>query len=232
MTQDAVNEDGISGDQEGHGSDESTGVRLIYLDVLDAARDVLASEAVRARWSEQSALPAFTVAGLAGHLARGAFTVQTYLDAPPPDEKGTISAAEYWREANDPDIASPLNTGIRERGERQAEGGPERLLSSFDEVRSVLRDRLQREPADRRVAVFGGLPMALDDYLVTRIVETTIHSDDLAVSTGQEADLPPDAMALAAHNLLDVGLLRHGGLQILRALSRRERRSSDILRVF
>jgi hypothetical protein len=82
------------------------------------------------------------------------------------------------------------------------------------------------------VAVFGGLPMALDDYLVTRIVETTIHSDDLAVSTGQEADLPPDAMALAAHNLLDVGLLRHGGLQILRALSRRERRSSDILRVF
>jgi hypothetical protein len=74
--------------------------------------------------------------------------------------------------------------------------------------------------------------MRLDDYLVTRIVELAVHADDLATSVGLESSLPPAALAMAVHSLVDVVRVRHGDLAVLRALSRRERQTPELLRVF
>lgn len=56
------------------GSDERRGmsvaqVREVYLDVADAAAQLLAAPEVAARWEEPSALAEMSVRALAGHLA-------------------------------------------------------------------------------------------------------------------------------------------------------------------
>ena len=111
-------------------------------------------------------------------------------------------------------------------------GGYEALAARFEEELHHLKLRLAGEPEDRRIRVFKDLVLLLDDYLVTRIVELVVHSDDLAVSLGTATpDFPPEASALAIEVLVDVALLRHGDLGVLRALTRRERDDIEALRV-
>jgi Mycothiol maleylpyruvate isomerase N-terminal domain len=212
------------------------GARQTFLDTIPVARSVIASPEVAARWAEASALPELSVRGLAGHLARAVFTVETYLNAPIPPGSGSPSAVDYYLQAVEPagwsDLSSAFNVAIRRRAEDQAAGGREHLLAELDESSARLHDRLRAEPEERRVAVFGDQGMRLDDYLVTRIVELTIHTDDLAVSVGlAPPDLPAAAEQATIAVLLDVACRRHGNLAVLRALARRERDTVDALRV-
>jgi hypothetical protein len=74
--------------------------------------------------------------------------------------------------------------------------------------------------------------LTLDDYLVTRLIELLVHTDDLAVSVGLPSpDFPLAASRPAIAALVDVAILRHGDDAVLRALSRRERDAVDALRV-
>jgi hypothetical protein len=95
-----------------------------------------------------------------------------------------------------------------------------------------LKLRLAGEPEDRRIRVFKDLVLLLDDYLVTRIIELTVHTDDLAVSVGLPTpEFPASATALAIEALVDVAIPRNGDLAVLRALTRRERDEVEALRV-
>jgi uncharacterized protein (TIGR03083 family) len=205
-----------------------------FLTALAAARGVLASPEVARRWEGPSALAALTVRGLAGHLLRAPLALQSYLDAPEPAGE-PIQAPAYFPTvlAGATDLASPLNVLVRERGEQEARRGPAGVLAAWDEAATGLARRLADEPAGRKVAVFQGLVMRLDDYLVTRIVEVVVHADDLAVSVG----VPTPAWArpvadLAIDHLVACARHRHGDLAVLRALSRRERDRAEALRVF
>jgi hypothetical protein len=110
--------------------------------------------------------------------------------------------------------------------------GRDALLARLDEVMTRLRERLEVEPDDRLVEVFKGLVLLVDDYLLTRLVELTIHIDDLAVSVGIDTPvLPPLATDAAIGVLVDVGRLRHGDISVLRAMARRERDEMEALRV-
>lgn len=71
----------------------------------------------------------------------------------------------------------------------------------------------------------------LDDYLLTRVVELLVHADDLAVSVGQEIDLPGDASSVAFGVFVDLARARSGDLAVLRAFTRKERGDPDVLRV-
>jgi hypothetical protein len=207
-------------------------VRHLFLETLAKNRPLVASPEVGARWNEPSALPDFPVRGLAGHLVRAAVTVDSYLDRPEPQGGEPISAASYFANL-DSDIASPLNVGVRARGEEQAAGGHEALVAEFDRLSSRLEERLPREPDDRLVTVAGDAIMRLDEYLVTRLVELTIHADGLAVSVGLDCpSLPSGALDITLAALLSVARHRHGDLAVLRALSRRERTSGTVLPVF
>jgi PhnB protein len=206
--------------------------RHAFLGLLPAIRSVVASEAVAARWDEPSALPAFSVRGLAGHLVRAALTVDTYLDRPEPAGQDPISPAAYFANL-DADIASSLNAAIRRRGEELAAGGHDRLIAEFDRQTTRLNDRLAHESDGRVLTVGGNAVMRLDEYLVTRIVELTIHADDLTASVGSDSPtLPPAALNIAIETLVDIARSRHGDLAVLRGLSRRERDISNALRVF
>jgi len=78
-----------------------------------------------------------------------------------------------------------------------------------------------------------GWVLPLDEYLKTRLVETTVHFDDLRLSTGvTDGPLPAQAIEVAVDTLLEVARRRHGMAAVLTALARRERDVVQALRVF
>jgi hypothetical protein len=72
----------------------------------------------------------------------------------------------------------------------------------------------------------------LDEYLRTRLVELTVHIDDLALSLDVDPPVVPSAAyEVAIGVLVEVGRRRTSDLAVLRALTRRERDDVDALRV-
>lgn len=190
--------------------------------------------ALEERFEAPSALAEFSVRGLAGHLRRAMTVVETYLDQPVTgDGAEALSAAAYYAGMPaDRDPASDFNRAIRQRGLEAAPGRADDFPLEWADTAAQVISRLEREPADRLVQVYGGLVMALDDYLVTRLVELVVHADDLAVSLDVPAPaLTPAATGLVIATLVDVGRLRHGDTAVVRALTRRERDSVEALRV-
>lgn len=85
---------------------------------------------------------------------------------------------------------------------RQFGGAPAEVAAAFDaavdRMRSTLADAPDFAPDLRVPTRFG--PMLFSDYLVTRLVETVVHGDDLAAALAADLPqgLPPDRQALAA----------------------------------
>lgn len=208
-------------------------VRTAYLDSLRAARPLLASKELAARWEDESALPGFSVRGLAGHLVRAGQAPLFYLDnQPAPDPATVVDAPAYYRTVLDAMDATG-HAEVIERGEANATEGPAKLLTDHDAAIAALEERLPGIEPTQPISIFRDVPLGFDDYLVVRICEVVIHTDDLAVSLELDPpDPPPDAAALAIEHLVDVGRLWYGDRAVLMALSRRERDEVDALRIF
>lgn len=199
-----------------------------FLETGAVAARLLGSEATTARWDDPSALEGYTVGGLAGHLARGVLTVDTYLARPAPSpETATTDAAGYFVALvrdHDP-VESELHRAVRKRGRRAAADGPAALSAAVTDALQRLRPRLSDVDHDRPVAVRDDLCLPLDQYLRTRLVELVVHLDDLATSVGRPvaAGIPDAAYEVAAEVLVRLAVLREGGPAVVRSLARRER---------
>ena len=206
--------------------------RAAFLDAASSAVRLLERPELAERWQQDSVLPQFAVAALAGHLLRGMTTVEQYLDGPEPDG-ASISAARYFHTViRSADISDPAHQAIRGRGAEAAVGGPAALAGEARAALGRLSPRLAGMGAGRRLRVAGGLVMTLDEYLRTRVVELVIHADDLAASLDLELAPPrPDTCAIAIDVLVGVARIRHGDMAVLRALARRERDVVEALRV-
>jgi hypothetical protein len=206
-------------------------VREAYLSTAAAAVDLLGRREVGDQWEQPSALAEFTVRGLAGHLARAILQVEWFLDMEEP-ERPPISAVQYYAELTGvDDLASELNVGVRSRGEETAAGGWARLFLDSSNSLERLRERLPALDPARRVLAFGR-SLTIDEYLKTRLIELTVHIDDLALSVRVEPPPLPDAATTQAIAVLvGVARARHGDRAVLRALTRRERDASNALRV-
>jgi hypothetical protein len=101
------------------------------------------------------------------------------------------------------------------------------------EVHSVVRELpglLAAQPDDRLVSPPAG-PwfLRLDDFLVTRMMEIAVHSDDLACSVGLPTPELPDPVLDPVFELLSsLARRRHGAVALLRALSRAERAPATV----
>jgi hypothetical protein len=201
-----------------------------YLSAAATVAGLLRSPALAAAWTAPSALAEFRVSGLAGHLARGVFTVEKYLAAPVPDGGPTTGAAAYFvAVAGDPDLSSAANRQIRDRGELDAGTGPDDLAGRYDAALARLRAELPGIPPDRPVPMVAGHVLSLSDCLLTRLVELLVHADDLAVSVGVPAPAFDDEPAdLVVSVLARSARRRHGTAPVLRALARRERAAGPI----
>jgi hypothetical protein len=205
--------------------------REAFLEALDSAGEIMRDPEVGKRWADESCLPGFTIAGLTGHLLRAGTRVGVYLDQPEPDDE-PIPAPAYFAE-----ILKSLDASENQRiisdGVKDAEPGWGALIERHSVLAADLRHRLEAEPPGRKVGVFAGKVMLLDDYLETRIVELLVHTDDLATSIGADSPQPPPAAAeIAIPHLVSVARMMHGDRAVLMALSRRERDEVNALRVF
>lgn len=210
-------------------------IRSTFLEAAETARPLLAHPRVGDRWESPSALAEMTIGELAGHLVRATTSVRAYLDREKPmDHVETLDAPGYYLSISGlaDDIDSPLHRAIRDRASKEAEGGHVQLMARWDEAIGRLRSQLPAQPPGRRVAALKGRAIPLDEYLVTRLVELVVHSDDLAVSI--DGDFPgfaTEATDAVIGCLMEMARRRHGDRAVIGALTRRERDAAEALRV-
>ncbi|OAA23643.1 Mycothiol maleylpyruvate isomerase N-terminal domain-containing protein [Frankia sp. EI5c] len=121
-----------------------------------------------------------------------------------------------------------LNVGIRNLSVEFAAGGPDALAAQVEAAIRTTRDLLPAEPAGRLVR-WASSVLSLDDFLVTRILEIAVHSDDLAASVGiPTPELPTEATEIVLGLLTRLAAHRHGPTAVLRTLSRAERAPAAI----
>jgi hypothetical protein len=197
----------------------------------------VADEVVGEAWDRPSVLAEQTVGGVAGHLARGGvWVVGDYLDGGEPTGAVTFeSAAEYFATLVSP-MAEEGHRAIRARGAAVAAARQTEVVAAVSARLGALEQRLGKLPAGARISVASGIVMRLSDYLVTRIVEQTVHLDDLARSVGGGSSrgdgddggrssrprwsMPDAAVSLTIEVGAQIGRLGHGPVAVIRALYR------------
>jgi Mycothiol maleylpyruvate isomerase N-terminal domain len=197
-----------------------------YLAAAAAATGLLSEPAVAARWAAPSALPDMSVAALAGHLARQIFSVEAVVAQDACDQRPISLLDHYGRVAwIDAGLDDEPNVSVRQAGAAEADEGPAALASRARGTTERLRASLPGEPLDRVVMLpWGPWPLTLADLLTTRMLEITVHCDDLAHSTGLPTPaLPADVTDTVVVLLARLAVRRHGPTAIVRALSRAER---------
>jgi len=201
-------------------------IRAAYLVAAQAAVALLREPAVAAQWGSQSALEHFAVSGLAGHLARSITQMQRIL-ADPPGVGPAIPLLDHfarsaWTASSSPE--EQVHIEIRSRGEGTAGEGPAVLAEKSQTALAWLQQRLPAEAADRVVELRGAWCLTLDDFLTTRLLETVVHVDDLAIITAVE---PPQLPAQVTQPVIDLlaqlATVRHGPTAVIRTFSRTER---------
>ena len=199
-----------------------------FLTAARSARALLAEPAVGMAWGRPSVLPEMTVGGLAAHLAFQVVSVVAVVRAPGDPPVHLVGLREYyeraaWRGAG-PD--AEVNVGIRGHSEQRASEGRDEVLAGVDTALRELADSLPEQPPERPVP---SRALRLDDFLLTRMMEIAVHSDDLAVSAGLPTpDLPLDVLEPVLSLLIGLAAGRHGQAAVLRALARAERAPATI----
>jgi hypothetical protein len=194
--------------------------------------DLLRTPEVAAGWTAPSALKEFAVSGLAGHLAFQVLTVPGMLADERSGHEPPIGLLDHYARVAwvDAELDDEVNVGIRERGEQTAAQGVDALAAEVAAAVERLDGLLSAESAGRQVYLpWTGWSLRLEHFLVTRMMEIAVHSDDLAVSVGIAApELPPAVLEPVTDLLTRQSVRRHGQAAVLRALSRAERAPTTI----
>lgn len=188
------------------------------------------------QWGRPSALPEMTVGGLAAHLGSQVLSVHAAVtagahvtdEAPVPllEHYGRVA----WVKAGPDD---PANVTIRDDAERSAASGHDPLVADVQGALADLQTAFTASlPAGLPPAVrmpWWDWSLSFEDYLVTRVMEIVVHSDDLAVSLDIEPPrLPQRVLGPVLALLVGVSLQRHGQAAVVRALSRSERAPASV----
>jgi hypothetical protein len=195
-----------------------------FLEAARGAGAVISSPIVAAAWDSPSALAQMTVGSVAGHLLLIVRRVAQHLDEdqPPVETVRSPETFTWLRVGEAEDLGRAEHRVVRADGDRVA-------LWGWDAVRRSYADRVEKlagrlEAHRPRAVRVGDTAMDFEFYLVTRIVELLVHTDDMAVSVGMSPPaLSTDAMTLALPVLVDAARSIHGDHAVLRSLSRRER---------
>jgi hypothetical protein len=184
-------------------------------------------------WDRPSALEGMSVGALAVHLAGGLLLVSdAWHDRERWSEDDPVPLLEHYRRsawvAAGP--GDEANVAIRESAGRDAAAGPAAMR---DAVEAALAD-LESLPGAERLPVAVQMAwwrwsLSFEDFLVTRMMEIVVHSDDLAVSVGIDPpELAANVLEPVLSLLVGVATMRHGQAAVVRALSRAERAPASI----
>ncbi|HUC36001.1 MAG TPA: maleylpyruvate isomerase N-terminal domain-containing protein [Acidimicrobiales bacterium] len=195
----------------------------LFLEGARVVSEAVADPAVVAAWDRPSVLEEQLVSGLAGHLARGGvWAVGEYLDAGTPAGPVDFESAGQYFAAFAASASPDDHRAIRDRGVTVASIGHEALVETLHTRLDALTERLKALDGSQLIAVIAGKVLRLNDYLTTRIVEQTVHLDDLARSVGRDPwPIPPEAQALTISVGTEIACLTTGTTALIRALYRR-----------
>lgn len=199
---------------------------------LGAGRTALAlirRDQVRDHWDEPSALARMSVGMLACHLGRQLERAREILPLAGTGEP--IDAAEHYRRAAWVTATSLDDESMdRTADERQAADGYAAMVTRCAAALATVDSLLAAGEAAAVVTIpWQGWSLRRAEFLLTRLVEIVVHSDDLARSV----DLPmpafePAAFSPVLHLLADLSAARHGQSALVSALTRAERRPDTI----
>jgi uncharacterized protein (TIGR03083 family) len=202
-----------------------------FLTAVESVAELLARPEVADRWESPSALAEWSVGGLAGHLAGQAFAGVNLIEAEPSD-LAPIALHEHYARVTwiGAAVDDEQSVDIRSGGDENAEDGPQALLALVVECRERLGGLLAGTSPDRPVLVpWQGWALRRDDFLVMRMMEITVHSDDVGASVGITApELPEEVLGPVLGLLTRLAVRRHGQSAVVAALSRAERAPARI----
>ncbi|MDX8031595.1 maleylpyruvate isomerase N-terminal domain-containing protein [Lentzea sp. BCCO 10_0856] len=206
-------------------------IREDFLTTARITLDLLRDPQVAKNWGLPSALPEFGVSGLAGHIGYQVLPLPDMIAAPVGDEP-VVPLMEHYARANwtELDVGSEFHTRIRAGGEKIATEGQDALCDRFGETLRNLEKTLPgQENRPVRMPHWGPWAVSLDEYLVSRMMEFVVHSDDLAVSVGVDTpEFPRHVNETVIDLLTRMALNKHRAIDVVRALSRKERAPRDI----
>lgn len=196
-----------------------------FLLAADAVLDLVDLPEVTVRWSQPSALPRLTVGGLAVHLGNQVVRAAELLTREPGDLPVLADADEHYARSAWPTAAPEDPVNDRGGDETLALEGPAALHDRVVAHRDRVRDALASGAAQDVVPVpWAGWALRREDFLLTRMLEVVVHSDDLAVSVGVDTPTFPAAVFDPVRDLLvRLAVARHGQARVVAALTRRER---------
>jgi hypothetical protein len=197
--------------------------------------ELLTSEPVRDRWAVESACAGMTVGGLAFHLAAQAGNAVRLMSAAPADAAAVgapIAIGEHYRRAAwaNTGLDDEVNVDIRTSADAEAVGGFDELCAKVAADLEALPGVLAARSADDPVLIpWQGWALTAHDFLVTRLMEMLVHSDDLAASLDVPTpQFPDEAVRLVLGLLTSVAVERHGQTALVRALSRPQRAPGSV----
>jgi hypothetical protein len=205
--------------------------RDAFLTAAGVAAELLRRPEVAARWTDESACAGMTVGGLACHLASQFDNTVRLLGAGPSDQQ-PIPLADHYAGAGwvSGTLDDDANVGIREGSNEQAEAGPDYLTALIARRLADLPAVLDAAASDDPVLIpWQGWALTAHDFLVTRLMETVVHSDDLAASIETETpEFPAAVLAPVLDLLTGLAVRRHGGTAVVRTLTRPQRAPASI----
>lgn len=142
----------------------------------------------------------WTVLELAAHLVRAADRISVYLSVEPDGDQPVCDRVGYF----DFDFVGAA-PGVAERSRDDARRiGRRGLVDAFAGAWRLSAQRASELPPDHLIQTFQG-PMALSEYVATRVLELVVHHMDLSRALGVGIDLDAEALAMTGDILL--GLL-------------------------
>ncbi|GAA2824498.1 maleylpyruvate isomerase family mycothiol-dependent enzyme [Kitasatospora paracochleata] len=137
---------------------------------------------------------------LVSHLGMVVSWVPAHLDDPLPAEPA-ITPLHWARRTRT--AAATINDIAEELAAGQFAGPPEEVAAEFDGCCDALLAALPAAEEPGRLIAMRFGPMPLADFLVTRLVETVVHADDLAAALAVDFPHEKQAVAAAARLLAD-----------------------------
>lgn len=204
--------------------------RTAAVDAFRRALGLAGSDAVADAWEQESACAGMTVGGLTHHLLDQTAHTLNGLDTEPTTDP--IPLLEHYVRAAwvTADLDDDVNVEIRTRGDDAAQEGREIILGAARERIEQLPDLLtaDRNPDTINMS-WQGWSLTTDDFLVTRLMETVVHADDLAASVGLSTpEFPEPVITPVLALLTGVAVRRHGQTALIRSLSRPQRSEGPI----
>jgi uncharacterized protein (TIGR03083 family) len=136
-----------------------------------------------------SKLTGWDVNTLVGHVA---FTVNTVVTRAAEPVAGAQAEVYDWM------TSTPTASDVVDAGTRQLVEGGVVLADEVADAEGIM----ERYGDEDLIAMRFG-PMRFDDFLVSRVVEATVHADDLERSTGVEFPQDREALAITVRQLAD-----------------------------